>query len=67
MKLPNQVDWSNNMHTYTHTFYSQLIYKINITVQLHTHSVLIDSLSSLVRKLPSAEGPSPTEVAANTE
>ena len=29
--------------------------------------VPINSLSSLVRKLPSAEGPSPTEVAANIE
>ena len=35
--------------------------------KLATHNVLNNSLSSLVRKLPLAEGPSPTEVAANTE
>ena len=34
---------------------------------VHTYDVLIDLLSSLVRKVPSAEGPSPIELAANIE
>ena len=43
---------------------------INVTIQFTyttTHNKLINSLSSLVRKLPLAEGPSPTEVAENIE
>ena len=43
------------------------IYDKTLYYNLHTHNVSFNSLSSLVRKLPPAEGPSPTEVAANTE